>query len=146
MLPLCFDALFLVAREPCAQIAKPLQIDRRLDPHRRIALQNARAFCTGEKRTGQSGKPLHFKGSSFHRVITSFVCQGGDFTKGNGTIRLEGGTLLTVHGSGIMQRFVFGVSESLGVLTVLAVDVPYRRVCLCARLVCVWSCLCVTHR
>jgi peptidylprolyl isomerase len=69
-----------IGGEPAGRILMELRAD--VAPK---TAENFRALCTGEKGVGKAGKPLHYKGSAFHRIIPDFMCQGGDFTRGNGT-------------------------------------------------------------
>ncbi|KAJ3339562.1 peptidyl-prolyl cis-trans isomerase cpr6 [Entophlyctis luteolus] len=47
--------------------------------------ENFFALCKGDRVSQVSGKPLAYAGSTFHRVIKGFMCQGGDFTNHDGT-------------------------------------------------------------
>ena len=62
----------------------------------------------GEKGMAKSGKPLCYKGSTFHGIIAGFMIQGGDFTNGKGT-----GTE-SIYGSTIFpdENFKLNLSEA----------------------------------
>ncbi len=98
LLPLLFSATLSGESSPEATVTHKVFFDIQIgdDEPQRVTFglfgevvprtaENFRALCTGEKGTGTMGKPLHYKGSLFHRIIPSFMIQGGDFTNGNGT-------------------------------------------------------------
>ena len=47
--------------------------------------ENFRRLCVGGNGKASSGHELCYKKSRFHRIIPGFMCQGGDFTRHNGT-------------------------------------------------------------
>lgn len=70
-----------IGRRPIGRLVMELYADT--SPR---TAENFRALCTGERGLSHtSNKLLHYKGCIFHRVISGFMAQGGDFTKGDGT-------------------------------------------------------------
>lgn len=50
-----------------------------------LTAENFRCLCTGERGTGAwCKKSLHYKRTKFHRIVTGYCCQGGDFALGTG--------------------------------------------------------------
>ena len=76
--------------------------------------ENFRCLCTGEK-----GRHISFKESTFHRVIPGFMCQGGDITNHDGT----GGRSIygsSIHGSNMFEDENFELQHTRpgqGILT-----------------------------
>eukprot|EP00933_Yihiella_yeosuensis_P043021 TRINITY_DN37728_c0_g1_i1.p1 TRINITY_DN37728_c0_g1~~TRINITY_DN37728_c0_g1_i1.p1 ORF type:complete len:234 (+),score=51.12 TRINITY_DN37728_c0_g1_i1:72-773(+) len=50
-----------------------------------MAVQNFKAFCTGEKgKSKESGREMAYKNVPFHRIVKGFMMQGGDFVTHTG--------------------------------------------------------------
>ena len=48
-------------------------------------VKNFIALCEGTAGIGNHGKPLHYKGTVFHRIVHGFVAQAGDVVNRDGT-------------------------------------------------------------
>jgi cyclophilin family peptidyl-prolyl cis-trans isomerase len=69
--------------------------------------ENFRSLCC----VGSNRNNLTFKKSKFHRVIPGFMCQGGDITKGDGTLSLALTTqTLTRRALGTGGESIYGVT------------------------------------
>ena len=65
------------------------------------AVANFQALCTGPTTPPATGPLLHYAGVTFHRIVTGFVCQGGDvvFGRGDGDPRRAGSGAASIYGA-----------------------------------------------
>lgn len=47
--------------------------------------ENFRMLCTGEKGVGRSGAKLHYSDCKFHKIVSRYLAQAGDFIANDGT-------------------------------------------------------------
>jgi len=70
--------------------------------------ENFRQLCLGTHNHPQTGRPLHYKGTQFHRVIKDFMVQGGDVITGGDSFIGEDGLSLgggySIYGPGFADE------------------------------------------
>ncbi|TXG51263.1 hypothetical protein EZV62_023787 [Acer yangbiense] len=76
-----------------------------------ITTENFWALCTGEKGIGKNEKALHYKGTTFHRVIPKSMFSGEDLTEGNGL----GGE--SIYGDSFVDENFINKHIGLGILS-----------------------------
>lgn len=85
------------------------------------AAENFRALCTGEKGVGPKlGKPLHYKGTFFHRIVKGAMAQGGDL------LRQEGSAGESIYGDKFPDESSKLKHDEPGLLSMSAADRDVR--------------------
>lgn len=76
----------LVLTTPPPLVVGSLTFDLFQEPGMKKTLENFKCLVTGEKGLSKaSKKPLHYKGTPFHRLAPGFALQGGDTARGDGS-------------------------------------------------------------
>ena len=81
------ELAYTCQKESCLQgrlVIEMIKHDNEAHAIAPLTAENFRCLCTGERGVGAQGKPLHYKGTKFFRMIPGYLLQGGDITLDNG--------------------------------------------------------------